>query len=112
MLVKRALGDDVNPWGAAPRSPVIAATYRRGALRAKATLSELTCRTARIDSMENLKEGMLVWITLPGIEARPAIVDWTSGFTACASKRRCTRPCSMPFSTGGWVRCTNISLCA
>lgn len=82
MLVKRALGDDVNPWGAAPRSPVIAATYRRGVLRAKATLSELTCRTARIDSMENLKEGMLVWITLPGIEARPAIVDWTSGFTA------------------------------
>lgn len=82
MLVKRAPGDEANPWGAAPRGPVISATYRRGVLRAKASLSELTCRSARIDSMETLKPGMLVWITLPGIEARPAVVDWTSGFTA------------------------------
>ncbi len=82
MLVKRASGDEANPWGSAPRSPVIVATYRRGVLRAKVTLSDLTCRSARLESMESLKPGMLVWITLPGIEARPAVVDWTSGFTA------------------------------
>jgi hypothetical protein len=82
MLVRQAHGNEANPWGAPPRGPLIAATYRRGVLRAKVTLSDLTCRTARIDSMEALKPGVLVWITLPGIEARPAVVDWTSGFTA------------------------------
>ena len=82
MLVKQAAGYEANPWGAAPCGPLIPATYRRGVLRAKVTLSELTCRSARIDSMEALRPGMLVWITLPGIEARPATVDWTSGFTA------------------------------
>lgn len=82
MLVKQAAGNEANPWGAAPTGPLIPATYRRGVLRAKVTLSDLTCRSARIDSMEALRPGMLVWITLPGLEARPATVDWTSGFTA------------------------------
>ncbi len=82
MLVKQAQGTEANPWGAAPRGPLITATYRRGVLRAKVTLSDLTCRSAQIDSMEALKPGMMVWITLPGLEARPAIIEWTSGFTA------------------------------
>lgn len=82
MLVKHAAGHDANPWGTAPCGPVMTATYRRGVLRAKVALSDLTCRSARIDSMDTLKPGMLVWITLPGIESRPATVDWTSGFTA------------------------------
>lgn len=82
MLLKYAAGHETNPWGAAPCGPVITATYRRGILRAKARLSDLTCHSARIDSMETLKPGMLVWITLPGLEARPATIDWTSGFTA------------------------------
>ena len=82
MLVKQAAGNKANPWGAAPCGPLIAATYRRGVLRAKVTVSDLTCRSARIDSMEALKPGMVVWITLPGLEARSATVDWTSGFTA------------------------------
>lgn len=83
MLVKHAAGnDEANPWGAAPRGPVITAAYRRGVLRAKVAVSELTCGSARIDSMDAVKPGMLVWITLPGLEARPATVDWTSGFTA------------------------------
>ncbi len=82
MLVKQAAGNKANPWGAAPCGPLIAATYRRGVLRAKVTVSDLTCRSARIDSMEALKPGILVWITLPGLEARSATVDWTNGFTA------------------------------
>lgn len=82
MLVKHAAGQEANPWGAAPCGPVITATYRRGVLRAKVALSDLTCFSARIDSMDAVKPGTLVWITLPGLEARPAIVDWTSGFTA------------------------------
>jgi hypothetical protein len=82
MLVKHAAGNEANPWSSAPHGPVITATYRRGVLRAKVAVSELTCRSARIDSMDVVKPGMLVWITLPGLEARPATVDWTSGFTA------------------------------
>ena len=82
MLVKQAAGIEANPWGAAPIGPLIHATYRRGVLRAKVTLSDLTCRSVRIDSMETLRPGMLVWLTIPGLEARPATVDWTSGFTA------------------------------
>lgn len=82
MLVKHAAGADANPWGAAPDGPVITATYRRGVLRAKVSVSNLTCASARIDSMDAVKPGMLVWLTLPGLEARPAVVDWTSGFTA------------------------------
>lgn len=82
MLVKQAAGNDANPWGLAPCGPLIPATYRRGVLRAKVTLSDLTCTTARIDSMETLQPGMTVWITLPGLEARQARVAWTSGFTA------------------------------
>ncbi|WP_421838174.1 PilZ domain-containing protein [Novosphingobium sp.] len=82
MLVKHAAGDKANPWGSAPNRPVIIAAYRRGVLRAKVALSDLTCRSARIESMDAVKPGMLVWITLPGLEARPATVDWTSGFTA------------------------------
>jgi hypothetical protein len=82
MLVKHAEGNDTNPWGLAPCGPLIAASYRRGVLRAKVTLSDLTCCSARIDSMETLQPGMTVWITLPGLEARQASVVWTSGFTA------------------------------
>jgi len=82
MLVKQAAGNEANPWGTAPCGPLIPASYRRGVLRAKVTLSDLTCRSARIDSMESLQTGMTVWITLPGLEARQAKVEWTSGFTA------------------------------
>ena len=82
MLVKQAAGNDANPWGLAPCGRLIPATYRRGVLRAKVMLSELTCSSARIDSMETLKPGMTVWVTLPGLESRSASVEWTSGFTA------------------------------
>lgn len=82
MLVKQAAGNTANPWGITPCGPLIPATYRRGVLRAKVTLSDLTCSSARIDSMETLQPGMTVWITLPGLEARQARVDWTTGFTA------------------------------
>ncbi len=82
MLVKQAAGNTQNPWGAVPCGPLIPAMYRRGVLRAKVTLSDLTCFSARIDSMETLQPGMTVWITLPGLEARQARVDWTTGFTA------------------------------
>lgn len=82
MLVKHAAGAEANPLVAPPSGPVFTAAYRRGVLRAKVGVSDLTCRSARIDSMDAVKPGMLVWLTLPGLEARPAIVDWTSGFTA------------------------------
>ena len=82
MLVKQAEGIQANPWGMAPCGPLIPASYRRGVLRAKVILSDLTCSSARINSMETLQPGMTVWITLSGLEARQATVSWTSGFTA------------------------------
>lgn len=58
------------------------AAYRRGILRGRAMLSELTLWSARIETMEVLKVGMPLWITLPGLEARMAHVTWTEGFIA------------------------------
>jgi hypothetical protein len=60
----------------------IQASYRRGILRAKVTLSELTCWSVQMDSMEMLKPGTTLWLTLPGLEAKFATVTWVEGFTA------------------------------
>lgn len=58
------------------------ATYRRGILRAKVNVFDLTCASARIDCMENMAPGTVIWLTLPGIEPRQAIVEWSSNFSA------------------------------
>lgn len=63
-------------------APCIQAVYRRGILRAKVTVTDLTCWSGRIATMESLRPGMTIWITLPGLEAKQAEVRSSEGFTA------------------------------
>lgn len=64
-----------------PVSPIQAA-YRRGILRAKVNVQDLSCSTVSIDCMENPRPGTLIWLTLPGLEARAAVVEACEGFRA------------------------------
>jgi len=63
-------------------APAMQARYRRGILRAMVTVADLTCSSARMNSMERLKPGMTLWLTLPGLEAKLAMVEWSDGFIA------------------------------
>lgn len=58
------------------------ASYRRGILRAKVTVSDLSRWTATFSAMETLKPGTLIWLTLPGLEAKQATVAWSDGFVS------------------------------
>jgi hypothetical protein len=82
MLHNRGFENGGNAW--VPEQPALAipAGYRRGILRAKVTVSDLTCWSARMDSMERLKPGMTVWLALPGLEPKLATVTWSEGFSA------------------------------
>lgn len=82
MLLQRTSESSANPWGPAPSGPVLIAAYRRGILRAKVTVSALTCTAARIDAMEVLKPGTVLWLTLPGLAAQAASVTASAGFSA------------------------------
>lgn len=79
MLSSRTAENAGNPWG---EMPVMQVSYRRGILRAKVTLSDLTCWSARIAAMETLKTGMTLWLALPGLQPKFATVTWVDGFTA------------------------------
>jgi len=79
MLNSRTAENAANPWG---EMPVMQASYRRGILRAKVTLSDLTCWSARMASMETLKTGMTLWLALPGLQPKFATVTLVEGFTA------------------------------
>jgi hypothetical protein len=82
MWLDRTAGNVAKLLPSEPVSPAIQATYRRGILRAKVTMTELTCCSARIDTMETLRPGMTIWITLPGLEAKQADVQSSENFTA------------------------------
>jgi hypothetical protein len=68
-----------------PRTAVkapIQAAYRRGILRTKVNVQDLSCTFAAIYGMENPPAGALVWLTLPGLEARAAVVETSEDFRA------------------------------
>ncbi|HQS95049.1 MAG: hypothetical protein B7X90_01960 [Novosphingobium sp. 17-62-19] len=68
------------PWNPqAQRAPVVA-KYRRGILRAKVNVRKLSRFAASIECLECPRAGSLVWITLPGLEARSATVEASEGF--------------------------------
>ncbi|MCC6941442.1 PilZ domain-containing protein [Novosphingobium sp.] len=66
---------------AAAKAPIQAA-YRRGILRTKVNVEDLSCSSAAIEGMENPPAGALVWLTLPGLEARAAVVETSEDFRA------------------------------
>ncbi len=68
-------------YHASPLAPIVAA-YRRGILRTKVNVQDLSCSCAAIDGMENPPAGTMVWLTLPGLEARAAVVEASEHFRA------------------------------
>lgn len=65
--------------GRACASP-IEARYRRGILRTTVNVHDLSCASARLEGQERPAPDVTVWLTLPGLEARAAIVEWCEGF--------------------------------
>lgn len=59
--------------------------YRRRVARLGAAAVDLSRHGLRLDCSDRLEVGETVWVTLPGLEPRRAIVMWTEGFQAgCA----------------------------
>lgn len=71
-----------NPWHTANAVAPIEAAYRRGVLRAKVIVHDLSCSSATVDCMDNPVPGTRVWLTLPGLESRAAVVESCEGFCA------------------------------
>ncbi|MEO0033486.1 MAG: hypothetical protein RIS94_3244 [Pseudomonadota bacterium] len=82
MQTSHRIGTGATPWGMPQAADAVPASYRRGILRARVTVSDLTCWSVRMDAMEMLKPGTTLWLTLPGLEAKYATVTWVQGFTA------------------------------
>ncbi|WP_295524753.1 PilZ domain-containing protein [Novosphingobium sp. Chol11] len=59
--------------------------YKRKLVRLVAKTLDLSVHGLRFSGMERLREGEVVWITLPGLEPRHATVVWSDQFEAgCA----------------------------
>ncbi len=59
--------------------------YKRKVARLVASSVDLSQHGLRISGMERLREGEVVWITLPGLEPRAATVVWSDQFeSGCA----------------------------
>ena len=59
--------------------------YKRKVARLVARALDLSVHGLRISGLERLREGEVVWITLPGLEPRHATVVWSDQFEAgCA----------------------------
>lgn len=56
--------------------------YRRKVVRLVAQVNDISCHGIRLASMERLAEGDTVWLSLPGLEPRRAIVVWSERFEA------------------------------
>lgn len=69
-------------WNAAHLQAPLQAAYRRGVLRAKVNVCELSCNTASIECMENPCPGTRVWLTFAGLESRAALVESSGRFQA------------------------------
>lgn len=70
------------PWNFGDVTAPIEAAYRRGVLRARVNIQDLSCSTATIDCLDNPVPGSRVWLTLPGLESREAVVESCEGFRA------------------------------
>ncbi len=59
--------------------------YKRKVVRLVAKALDLSVHGLRISGLERLREGEVVWITLPGLEPRHATVVWSDQFeSGCA----------------------------
>ncbi|CAH0496650.1 hypothetical protein [Novosphingobium sp. CECT 9465] len=82
MWLDRDANNAVQQWQSANPMAPIRAAYRRGILRAKVNVHELSCSFATIDCMDSPPVGTMVWLTLPGLEARRAVIEICESFRA------------------------------
>ncbi|MCH7627946.1 MULTISPECIES: PilZ domain-containing protein [Novosphingobium] len=69
-----------------PRRVVnVRAQYRRRVARLGAEVVDLSEHGLRLQSSDRLAVGEIVWVTLPGLEPRRAVVMWSEGFIAGCS---------------------------
>lgn len=69
-----------------PRRVVnVRAQYRRRVARLGADVIDLSLHGLRLSCADRLDVGETVWVTLPGLEPRRAIVMWSQGFIAGCS---------------------------
>lgn len=69
-----------------PRRVVnVRAQYRRRVARLGAEVIDLSEHGLRLQSSDRLAVGETVWVTLPGLEPRRAVVMWSDGFIAGCS---------------------------
>lgn len=83
---------------------LLSASYRRGLFRAKVNVRSLTCTTAQVDCMENPRVGTMIWLTLPGLEARAAIVEESGGFRVTLRLAEPLHPAVLDALLGGRLR--------
>ena len=86
-----------------PVEPLQAA-YRRGILRARVNVQDLSCSSAAIDGMENPPAGTVVWLTLPGLEARAAVVEASEDFRALVRFSQPFHPAVLDAVLNGSIR--------
>lgn len=84
--------------------PQIIASYRRGILRAKVRVHELSRHVACIDCLETPLAGAQVWLTFPGLEARGAIVEQCERFRARLRFSAPLHPAVLDALLGGRIR--------
>jgi hypothetical protein len=54
--------------------------YRRSTVRMAGVTLNLSCHGVRLAAMERLRIGEPLWITLPGLPPRRAVVKWVEAF--------------------------------
>lgn len=54
--------------------------YRRSTVRMAGVTLDLSCHGVRLAAMERLRVGEPLWITLPGLPPRRAVVKWVDRF--------------------------------
>lgn len=93
-----------NPWHAADPIATIEAAYRRGVLRAKVNVRDLSCSAATVDCMDNPVPGTRIWLTLPGLESRAAMVERCEGFRAFVRFAEPIHPAVLDAFLNGTIR--------
>jgi len=54
--------------------------YRRSTVRMAGVTLDLSCHGVRLAAIERMRIGEVLWITLPGLQPRRAVVKWVDRF--------------------------------
>lgn len=104
MWLDRNMRTDALDYTCGLSPALLQAGYRRGVLRARVGVRSLSCRAAQIDCMENPCIGTTVWLTLPGLESRAAIVEQSGGFRVSLRLAEPLHPAVLEALLGGRLK--------